>query len=107
MRCVVTEPAPVRMEIREGGGGLLIFGLPFLAAGVFVILGSLGIVTMHNEGDVPPWPALLFLGLLFATVGTAIAFGRRITSLDLTERVAITQWRVLHRFHVIDRGRPG
>ena len=91
----MTQPVPGRMEIREGGGGLIAFGLPFLAAGVFVILGSLGIVPMQNEGDVPPWPALFLLGLLFATVGTVIAFGRRVTSLDLMERMAITQWRVL------------
>jgi len=95
MRCVVRQPAPGRLELHEGGGALTLFGLPFLAAGVFVILGSLGIVTMHNEGDVPPWPALLLLGLLFATIGTVTAFGRRITSLDLMDRVAITQWRVL------------
>ena len=94
MRCVVTQPAPGRVQICEGGGGLIAFGLPFLAAGIFVVLGTLGLVPMQ-AADGPPRPALLLLGVAFALIGAVIAFGRRVTTLDLAERVAVTQWRVL------------
>jgi hypothetical protein len=49
------QPAPDRVEIREGGGCLSIFGLPFLAAGVFTALIGLQIIPVSNKDEVPAW----------------------------------------------------
>jgi hypothetical protein len=83
------------MDIREGGGGLVAFGLPFLAAGLFVVFGSVGLVPIDTGADGAGRPGLFLLGAGFALIGAVIAFGRRVTSLDLAEHAAVTQWRVL------------
>jgi hypothetical protein len=46
--------APDRLQIREGGGCLSAFGLPFFGAGIFMMLSGLGIVPMSNDGEVTP-----------------------------------------------------
>ena len=45
------EVSPGRLEIREGGGCLALFGLPFFATGIFMVLASLGVVTMRSDGE--------------------------------------------------------
>ena len=56
---------PDTLEFREGGGILSLFGLPFLAAGVFVTLIGLGIVRPDNAAEIPGWcwPLLALMGL--------------------------------------------
>jgi hypothetical protein len=41
-----------RLQIREGGGCMSAFGLPFFAAGVFVILSVAGVIPFSNASDV-------------------------------------------------------
>ncbi len=62
------EVAPGRLQIREGGGAIGVFGVPFFAAGVFAILGTLGIVPISNPGGASGF-ARPMLGL---TVGRRI-----------------------------------
>jgi len=47
------QVAPDRLQIREGGGCVSLFGLPFFAAGVFVTLIGLRVVPVTNPGEVP------------------------------------------------------
>jgi hypothetical protein len=72
------------MEIREGGGCVALFGLPFFAAGVFVTLIGLRVVPVSNAGEVPGWAwnVLIAIGLVFVGVGGALLFGRRWVTLD-------------------------
>lgn len=66
------------VELRQGGGCLALFGLPFLLAGVFLLLGSLGLVPVKDEFQHPLTgrvPAAA--GLVFLTAGGALLFGRR------------------------------
>src|SRR4029077_19050343 len=91
----IKEVSPGRLEIREGGGCLTLFGLPFLATGVFMMLASLGIVTMHSDGEPVTKATLLALSLLFTFVGALLCFGRSITAIDIGQHVVTKQWRVL------------
>jgi hypothetical protein len=89
--------APGRLQIREGGGCLSVFGVPFLAAGVIMILMALGIVPVTNASELPEfgWLLLPFMGAMFALVGGALVFGRSWTTLDITERLVIKEWGLL------------
>ena len=91
----IKEVSPGRLEIREGGGCLTLFGLPFLATGIFMMLSSLGVVTMHSDGEPVTKATLLALSVLFTFVGALLCFGRSITAIDIGQHVVTKQWRVL------------
>ncbi|MFB3777989.1 MAG: hypothetical protein ACE141_10270 [Bryobacteraceae bacterium] len=86
-------PAPFRrvtlsqVDLSEGGGCLSLFGLPFLAAGVFLTLAGAGVVPLQNADEVPSWswPLMVGMGLVFVAVGGTLVFGRRWTSFDLSQ----------------------
>ncbi len=63
---------------------MAIFGIPFFAAGLAVILIGLGIIVPSNadEMDGWVWPALVVFGGVFAAVGGGLMFGRRWIILD-------------------------
>jgi hypothetical protein len=86
-----------RLQIREGGGCMSAFGLPFFAAGVFVILSVAGVIPFSNASDVRGWAsvAMAFMGLVFTAVGGTLVFGRIWTTLDVTRRLVIKQWGLL------------
>ena len=94
---IIRQVSPDRLELREGGGCLSVFGVPFLAAGVFVTLIGAGIVPMSNAKDVPvwAWPLLLLMGLAFVAAGGALVFGRRWTILDAGRGTVSRQWGLL------------
>lgn len=94
MPCVVTQPAPGRLQIREGGGALTLFGLPFLAVGVFLLLSTAGLVTVHSDDPIST-PAMVLLGTMFTIVGAVLSFGRSVTRLDLAQHEVVQQWRLL------------
>ena len=99
MRPSFRHVAPDRIQIRQGGGCLAIFGLPFFGSGVFMLLASLGIVSMSNGGDAPGPLALPFMGLLFTAIGGGLCFGRAWTLVDGTRREVIKQWGLLVPMH--------
>ena len=67
------------------------FGVPFFAAGVFMILSVAGVIPISNASEMPPWGwlALAFMGLVFTGVGGTFVFGRAWTTLDVTRRLVI------------------
>lgn len=66
------------LELKTGGGCLSIFGLPFLLAGIFMLLATVGIIPFSNASEVPGWSYLLMglMALVFCGVGAALVFGR-------------------------------
>lgn len=88
---------PDRLYIREGGGCMSIFGLPFFAAGLFLFLALLGIVPISNASEMPTlvWPLLVLMAVAFTTVGGALLFGRAWTVVDRARREVIKQWGLL------------
>ena len=91
----IKDVGPGRLQIREGGGCLTLFGLPFLATGIFMLLASFGIVTMRSDGEPVTQAAMLGLGALFTVVGGVLTFGRSITSIDVGQHLITKQWRIL------------
>lgn len=76
---------------------MAVFGLPFFAAGIFVLLVAAGLVPASNANEMPGygWLLMLFMGLAFTAVGGGLAFGRTWTTLDITQHVMIKQWGLL------------
>lgn len=89
-----TQPSPHILRIREGGGCLSIFGLPFLAAGVFATLVGIKVIPMGNAAQVPGWgwQVIFLLGLVFVAVGGHLVFARRWTTLDKAQGVVRKEW---------------
>src|SRR4051812_6406787 len=86
--------SPDRLQIRQGGGCLAVFGLPFFAAGVFMGLGTIGVVPVHTTNDLAR-PVMALMALAFTAVGGALVFGRSWTIVDRTQRQVIKQLGLL------------
>ena len=86
--------SPDRLQIRQGGGCLALFGLPFFAAGVFMCLGTIGVVPVRTANDLAR-PVMALMGLAFTAVGGALVFGRSWTIVDRTQRQVVKQLGLL------------
>ena len=93
----IRQVAPDRLQIKEGGGCLSLFGLPFLLAGIFVVLIGLRIVPMSNAADVPAWawPLIFLMGLAFVIVGGGLVLGRGWITLDAGRGTLRREWGLL------------
>jgi len=82
------------LEIREGGGCLTLFGLPFFAAGIFLTLTGLDLVSLENAQSMDWWgrPLLIVMGLIFAAVGGGLVFARTRTTLDAVIGTLTRRW---------------
>jgi len=80
---------PDILKTRSGGGFLMLFGLPFLLAGLFIMATPLELFPI-NDGDAP-WYFVVPFGLVFATVGAGLMFGRSGVIIDRRQNV-ITKW---------------
>jgi hypothetical protein len=85
--------APGRIEVREGGGGLSVFGLPFLIVGIAAGLVGLGVLPMHEYRIAvgTSAAALMLIGLTFTLVGGALVLGRSWTTLSSADRSIVKQ----------------
>lgn len=65
---------PITPSTEKGGGCLVMFALPFIGVGIFVVLLSLGYLPMgHSRSkDAPPWLLSVF-GSVFAFAGLGLA----------------------------------
>src|ERR671912_1944898 len=85
------HPTPGRIEVREGGGCLAIFGLPFLLVGVAAAgLGFAGL-ELQEYAIAPDTSqlALMIIGATFTLVGGAVVFGRSWIMLSSAERTIV------------------
>jgi hypothetical protein len=79
-----------RYEIRHGGGCLVLFGFPFLAAGLAVATSP----AWASEPQHQAWVAIPF-GLLFSAVGAGLMFWRGGMTIDRHEGKVRTWWGFL------------
>jgi hypothetical protein len=91
----IKEVGPGRLEIREGGGCLTLFGLPFFATGIFATLSSFGVVTMRSDGQPATQAATVVIAGLFTVVGAVLSFGRSVTAVDVGQQIITKQWRIV------------
>ncbi len=91
------QVAPDRLQIHEGGGCILLFGIPFFVAGIFVSLIGLGILPVENADEVPAWawPLIVLMGLVFVAVGGGLVFGRSWITLDTSRGRVVKQQGLL------------
>ncbi len=83
-----------RMERKSGGGWLMLFGLPFLAAGLFMTLTALRISGVPMDEDISPL-ILLILGLIFDGVGAGLTFGRSGIIVDRAAMTVSKWWGIM------------
>lgn len=83
------------LSYRDGGGCLMLFGLPFFCAGVAVMyLGATGAMT--SKGGQPAHPAIgLIFGGVFAFVGSILVFGRSGFDFDRRAKTVREWWGLL------------
>ena len=86
-----THPIPDQLRIREGGGVLSLFGLPFLGAGLFLFCAALGLIPFSNASEIEPWMygVMAVMGMAFTAVGGGLVFGRRWTTLDRAQKTLV------------------
>lgn len=86
-----------RLELKKGGGCIGIFGIPFLLAGLFMLLATMQIIPFSNAREVPwwSWIILSFMSLVFTGVGAGLVFGRNWISIDKTQRRIWKAWGLL------------
>ena len=89
---------PNRLSIKRGGGCLILFGLPFLSAGIAVIVAALSGAMGSEDGSAAPLVFVIPFGLVFASVGAGIMFGRAGIEIDLTARTITTWWGLMVPF---------
>lgn len=91
------EIAPGVLRIREGGGCIALFGLPFLASGVFLALIGGRFLPLGNSANVPPWawPLIFLMGAAFIAAGGGLTLGRRWITLDRNRWALLKQWGLL------------
>jgi hypothetical protein len=90
------QTSPQTLELREGGGWLALFGLPFFVGGVVMTLKLLGF--LHLEVDPEPRGKLAFLWLVavgLAGVGAVMMFGRRWLIIDVSRGLLIRSYSLL------------
>ena len=101
MKLPFTLVTPDRLQIREGGGCMSVFGIPFFAAGVFLFLSLAGIVPVSNADDLPTLagPLLVLMAIAFTAVGGGLVFGRSWTTVDRVQREVIKQMGLIVPLH--------
>lgn len=85
-----------RYRLQRGGGCLAVFGLPFLAAGLFVLCSPLlGIPWKNASGGPASWWFLIPFGSVFAAVGAGLVFGRTGIEVDRPTGTLRRWWGLL------------
>ena len=80
-----------RFELKSGGGCVAIFGLPFLLAGIAVIV-AVFIPQEVRGGDPFPWYVGIPFGSVFALIGGAFVFGRSSFVIDKISSTVTSSW---------------
>ena len=88
--------SPQVLELREGGGCLALFGLPFFIAGLVMALASAGIQPVRIEWEGTPTPiGLAAASAAFLAVGGGLMFGRRWLTLDVGRGLLVRSYGLL------------
>lgn len=72
----------------------MVYGLPFLAAGLFMLLTALQVSGVPMDEDISPL-FLFILGVLFVAAGIALMFGRSGITVDRTAQTVAKWWGLL------------
>ncbi len=91
------------MELREGGGRIALFGLPFFLAGLAMELTAAGVLHIAVESGKSALPGLAAVGLIFTVVGGVMVFGRRWATIDASRGCIVRSYGLLVPLHTRER----
>ena len=100
------QTSPNTLELREGGGGMAVLGLPFFLAGVLIALSVLRLVRIKIDPEPQSiWPFLAFaaMGAAFIGVGAVMILGRRWLTLDVSRGALLRSYGLLVPLHTQER----
>ncbi|HYF48010.1 MAG TPA: hypothetical protein VEJ63_01290 [Planctomycetota bacterium] len=84
-----------RLEYKDGGGCMMLFGLPFLLGAAFGLYGAIyGGWKTKSGAPAGFWPPFIFC-LMFGGVGVTFVFGRMGTIIDKTVGTITKWWGIL------------
>lgn len=86
---------PDVLEVKQGGGCLALFGVPFLLAGLFLILSPLGLGFVQTEEGGTSSLVMLLVGVPFTIVGAGLVLGRAGVVIDRRRGTAVKWWGLL------------
>lgn len=91
------EVVPGQLEIRSGGGSMSVFGVPFLAAGIFLALLGFRVIALTNADEIPEWgwPAMILMALVFSAAGGGLVLGRGWKTIDRSRGMITVRWGLL------------
>jgi hypothetical protein len=91
------QTSPYRLELKQGGGCIGCFGIPFFGAGIFMLLAVLQIIPFSNADELPwwTWIVLAFMAIIFTAVGAGLVFGRNWISVDKAKSRIWKAWGLL------------
>jgi hypothetical protein len=89
---VFRNRGPDILERRRGGGRIVLLGLPFFLAGLFVSQIPFGFIPVEVGGGLLVLAILVPLGPLFAAVGLILMLSRSGTTIDRLSRVVVQWW---------------
>lgn len=86
-----------QLELKQGGGCIGCFGVPFFLAGLFVFLMSIQIIHVSNATEVPWWAWIVMgvMGIVFTGVGAGLIWGRNWISIDRRQMTVWIAWGLL------------
>jgi hypothetical protein len=98
------QTAPDTLELRQGGGCMAAFGLPFFLAGLGLALGLADVIHIGNRpSGIASLAALGVMSLAFLLVGGTLTFGRQWQTFDRSRGVLIRQLGLLVPMHRTER----
>lgn len=83
------------LEKKSGGGFLILLGLPFFLAGLFIMQAPFNLIPAKWQGGPPPWFVAVPFGGIFAAVGAALIFARGGVTINTGDKTVVTWWGVL------------
>ncbi len=89
------SPDPDVLEKREGGGCLVVFGIPFFLAGLFILQIPLGFLPVQSDLRAWDWLFALLFGVPFTAVGAVLMFGRSGLAIDRRRGEMVRWWGFL------------
>jgi hypothetical protein len=111
MRVIEDEDGST-LRIVNGGGCLVIFGLPFFLSGLFIVQIPFGLIPVEVAGGPLLFSLMLPVGLAFAIAGAALMLGRNGITIDRRFQTVIRWWGLIvplrkteYRFDRFDRVR--
>lgn len=99
------QTTPDRLDVRDGGGCMAVFGLPFFLAGVYLLLVSARIIPVQDADEISLWKwlVILFMALTFFAAGGTLVLGRRWVRIDKGMGRVVRQWGWLVPMKQIDQ----